>query len=971
MLATLVLSSALLVSAQTEVELVDGAVSPPDTWYASGGNASRSARSSTAPVLGEPKEAWTYAPKGAVESEPIVWKDSVFLAVLLRDGRRAIEWIDLETGKRLGQKVFESSVLLQPSVWENVIALRTERTSISFFRLGNGKFTRFSTYDSEFEVSSPLLFRSEAYFCSGRSFIRFKPASSKIVWEKTGRYLDRPSLRGESVFAVRRQGDRLFLCEFNRTTGRRTRQMWLGDPDVDQLATEEIQVLDDSVFVTHANPIPYYGGRLVDATVFQSTNLKDADRGWANMKLGVIDSDEGWIGFFDDSLIVVSDLDGFVHIVLAGEDVHPEFMEAPVRLSRTDDTVLAGARAFRLETLEILWSLDVQPDFRAVPARNTLLLVVEGKLIAFRGAIPPPPRGHSLVEANDADPASSEVALGDVEVVLRDGTVHAGDFAIAQPADASSGPIVCTTRGKKRSWPLDEVVAIVGDDDRLKFAVEGDELELGLRALIRHRSAQGYADLAYESRVCRDLEVMRELVARARTLGSEDSRLVKVEKKIDDLERKPPSSIDSKKVQRVRDKQKSLAVLEQFPLWEFARHLDESAPEVIRLGLLRRALEGGDAPAEARERAWGIARGSLVGSDAEFLRDVLDRHEAEDESSKAEQWLDYVEVIQRHPVTFVAPSDSESSEGVLTDNRLRDAKSKWRRDLICVRSEHLRILTPVKEPGALARCIDVGEFICDVLADLFAEVATSKREGSPLYMHLYVGQDEYLAEVKKRNAGFADAATFTAGYYSPTENLQHIYLPADRFGFESVLGTYAHEITHNWIETQCPLFDPTKGSYDLKTAGAWIVEGFATFIDEFQFDLDAGTAEAWDPTAHSLDVLANARSDQLLSWGRFFRMSKSESNKLRSEDSRKVSMTWVMAVRPPISEARMFYEQGGATCRYLYFAEDGKHRRALLEYVGAFYSGRDDELDVKKAFGMTPETLGSTVVKFARDTIQR
>ncbi len=970
----LALSLALLAAPQTSYDLEDGAAAPPDTWYTVGGNAARNGRALTAPLSGKPKQAWRYAPEGVIESEPIVWKDAVFLSVLHEDGRRSIEWIDLESGERVARKVFASSVSLEPAVWESTIALRTSPMTISFFRLGRGSFTRFAEYDSEFPVASPLLFRSESYIVDERSIVRFDPASQDVVWEKAGRFQDRASLRGDSVFVVRREGDVLHLCQLDRSSGKKRREAFVGIPKtVEENVVEEIQLLGNATIVVHENPIKANDGTIFSSSIFIGPRVRTDELRIIKMQVGAVRVGDGWIAYVGDSLDKVTDPNDENYILLASDKAHREFMENVLPLTSVGDVILAGPRAFRADALDILWKLDAKPTFRAVPARDAVLLVVDDCLVAFRGKQPSVPQLHMLFEPPTAD---AEIVLEDVAVVLRDLAVVDGDISVTRVAaatDKATGIELRMARGKGGPWPLERVVTIVGDDDRLHYAVEGDGLDRALRAVVKHRSAIAHADLAHDSRLCRDPEVMRELLSKARALGSDDERLVKLEKKITQLELKPASKVDEKKIARLREEEEALVRLEARPLWDFARHVDESAPDALRLGLLRRALVDPDTPPDARERAWNVARESLTAADPEFLRKVFERHETENDPIKASQWLDYAAVIERHPVAFIDSAPKESAGMSPAERELGRAMSSWRSDLICATSENLRIMTPLNEPGALARCIDVGEFVCSILSDIFASKGTNQREKEPLLLNLYADQEEYLKEARERGGAFGTtAASFTAGYYSPEENRQHIFLPSGEEGFDSIVGTYAHELTHNWIRMQCPLFTLEESEQRrVTTPGYWIVEGFATFVDEFEFDLATGTAEPWNATARSLDVLANAAPTQRIPWAKFFGMTQVEFQTLTADDVRAVPLTWKIGARFQMSEARMFYEQGGAVCRYLYFADDGKHRDALLDYIRAHYTGSAPELSTRAAFGLDDDALGAAVVEYARATIGR
>ena len=65
----------------------DGAVAPPGCWPTAGGNAARTGHAWTEPLRRTTAVDWRYAVRGEIESEPLVWRDTVVLN-LCRDRAR-------------------------------------------------------------------------------------------------------------------------------------------------------------------------------------------------------------------------------------------------------------------------------------------------------------------------------------------------------------------------------------------------------------------------------------------------------------------------------------------------------------------------------------------------------------------------------------------------------------------------------------------------------------------------------------------------------------------------------------------------------------------------------------------------------------------------------------------------------------------------------------------------------------------
>jgi hypothetical protein len=136
-------------------------------------------------------------------------------------------------------------------------------------------------------------------------------------------------------------------------------------------------------------------------------------------------------------------------------------------------------------------------------------------------------------------------------------------------------------------------------------------------------------------------------------------------------------------------------------------------------------------------------------------------------------------------------------------------------------------------------------------------------------------------------------------------------------------------------------------------------------MEEGVYDVQTGAYSLLNPRSHSLDVLRSADTRCLIPWRDLYELSQADFAQLPGDNVSEVMLRWWL--RPHlISTARMFYEQAGSTCQYLFHAEDGRHREALLAYVDAYYAGRPQDLDIRKAFGMSPEELGAKVKAFAR-----
>jgi hypothetical protein len=171
-----------------------------------------------------------------------------------------------------------------------------------------------------------------------------------------------------------------------------------------------------------------------------------------------------------------------------------------------------------------------------------------------------------------------------------------------------------------------------------------------------------------------------------------------------------------------------------------------------------------------------------------------------------------------------------------------------------------------------------------------------------------------------------------------------------------------HELTHQWLAERNPRVAATgRASHQ---AGYWIVEGFATFMEEGIYDAFAGKWDLFNPRSRSLDVLQAVDPRQLIPWDKYYEINQGEFAMLPPNNRMDVSLRW--SLRPTIvSWRRMFYEQAGATCQFLYHGEGGKYREKLRDFICAYYGGKAD-LSIEAAFGMSGAELGGKTVAFAR-----
>ncbi len=301
------------------------------------------------------------------------------------------------------------------------------------------------------------------------------------------------------------------------------------------------------------------------------------------------------------------------------------------------------------------------------------------------------------------------------------------------------------------------------------------------------------------------------------------------------------------------------------------------------------------------------------------------------------------------------------------------ARALWRRDLFGVETGEIVFLTPMKETGPVGMCLRLARLTCSALDRMFATETPARDETLPLVIYFYESPQEYM-ERSRGAGGMPDPLLrMTAGFYTPGENVSRFFWPKGPIPERQVRHTFVHELTHHWIERRCPRWHPRDQAASEKrvtTPGYWIVEGFATFIEEGRYDIERGTSSHFNPHARSLDVVASfAKEKKLIPWEKVLPLTQVEFQTVLDKSKPPVSCPTKWGIFPGgMVEIRLFYEQAGATCHFLYWGEKGKYRSRLLDYVKSFYTSRDEETRVGKeaAFGLTPAELGAKVEAFAQ-----
>jgi len=352
------------------------------------------------------------------------------------------------------------------------------------------------------------------------------------------------------------------------------------------------------------------------------------------------------------------------------------------------------------------------------------------------------------------------------------------------------------------------------------------------------------------------------------------------------------------------------------------------------------------------------------------VRQLLLRHDptiAVAEPFQAADWLHYLAAVSNTPVQWLAADPQGSTYA----RQLHQWQQSWRKDLRSVQSERLVLFSPISQPGSLARALATGELVCDALERMFADMPKRRSDLKPMLVFLYADRADYLRESRKIGASVASIAS---GYYSWHEKppKSRLYVPGDAVGFTSALPTLAHELTHQWLMDRCTAFEPNAAAALAGPKAFWIVEGFASLVEQFEFDVannDVRFGKGGD--LHRADLVASLPAGKHLDWSWLVNAKRSQFARLTNgKQLLDVGSRTRLGRRYRVRAVDLFYAQSAMLTRYLYEAEDGKYRQQLLDYVVSYYTGKLDELDFEQAFGVSGKELGPRVAKYAQRLLE-
>ncbi|MDH3590467.1 MAG: hypothetical protein OER88_01215 [Planctomycetota bacterium] len=388
--------------------------------------------------------------------------------------------------------------------------------------------------------------------------------------------------------------------------------------------------------------------------------------------------------------------------------------------------------------------------------------------------------------------------------------------------------------------------------------------------------------------------------------------------------------------------------------------------EVLANIFTTRAVAASDADQEMRARR--LLRAALdTGVENEDATDLLDDMAPDSwrvgNPYQPRIWLDWhIDVIQpgMRAVGRNQP-DVQRARGMWL------SPERKRQKLWGAQTQEITFVTKLSNSSIVSMCTKYAWLTCRSLDEMFRTDTPKRDDNLPLVIYFFENRAEYL----RVNSGRGPMLAMSAGFYSSNDMTSRFFWVDGRV--RSVRNTFVHELTHHWVDRRNPRLDPKDlagGGERFMMPGFWIVEGFATFIEEGSYDIRAAKWSHFNAAANSIDIVSDlARQGKNIDWTKLYTLTQQDFNNPEKLEPKKLHARAIKkwSMRPqPLNEVRLFYEQSAATSHFLYWADEGKYRQQLLDYVTHYYTGETDKVSIEAGFGMKPAELGQRVEAFCK-----
>jgi hypothetical protein len=783
-------------------------------WHQQAADAGRTSAVDVEPVRGEPREAWSFDPKGEVFSEPVCCAGVVYFVGGIRT-KRTLFAIHALTGEVQATKVLPEGGWAEIAVWQGTVVLNDAGVLRGYPHQKTRFSAGWSLPQGGGHVGAPLLSEGSIYIADMLGSVsEVDPRRGKVV--RSG-----PAGTGRLAMAGQGADRSLIGLRVGPPNSDSPTVRMLEVPLADfgpRCTTSRIKLLGDAPGCSSVDCVT--GSRLVVMPGPKPAFLLTSSVSFAGenesfpgvFAAGTAGSDPVWMseirtppavhgdsayGFDTRGNLIRLARTGKAFTLVASGSLPPGARPGPASVAR--GVLFSGNWALEIESGRVLWC---RPEIRAltpaIPAGDRLLVVAtEANLILGLTDLP---AGESAAVSSDPPP-TERPAPGPLPAEE--------DGVLAEDGRWLPGTLETLADGGLR--------VAGGKGDPVALDAAGVVLtQVGGRAELRGEERKVYESLAgrLERDFVEDLVRLFESYLSA-SLLSDGRRL------LDEAKDRGLGQDRFEKLNRLLAGQR------------------ESTEKMAKARLGKREEEVRRAARDGFRRmsSWCGKRtlhaaGSALLFDAErILPDAATEAEARaflpagcpfgERKDAGLTWIGWMKETLPAGAGWLAAGDPAWQ-------RLRG--EPWTKETIGFRTRHLLLFTRDLDPAAIGLCLRNGEGAIRALAGLLGggDDAAVPDDSRRLEVRIFKDRAEFL-----REGAASGLRESVAGYYSPGENVTRFYVPrGEQAGAGLVRETHrvlAHELTHHFVEA---VF--MKGVFEAEERGPgfWVVEGIARFIED-------------------------------------------------------------------------------------------------------------------------------------------
>lgn len=928
-------------------------------WNQARGNAARTSASAVQPVVGDPVEAWRTDLGGALLSDPVTWSGTVY--VVASDGRNPyLHAIAANTGKTLASRRLTSTDSVSLAVWAGTVIVIDDKGKAKAQRFTGDGFN--NAWTGKFKAGGAVAIHDGFVFASdgdeiqianaetGRKSVatlginyddiadvgEVKDLRKEYFAGPTAVYVD-PTTEETRVVTVGYAMEHLLLTEL-RAQNLDSRKAELDYPRTRVIARTKLPLeKNQNLFGTMLARIQgnaetkSKGGWLVTTDIeLQGSGsaafIDDAAKkgGGSTLTRAMAVSGFEAFGFDSQGAMRRRSLErGGAPQMINAKDLPKGAQVGPATMA--GGTLFFGNWAFDPEGGRVLWVRpDDAPSTAAIPVgdgrmvfgtENSLVCIAEREVAEASAAAAAAAESGEEIEERSV-PELPKVMDG---VLLVDGRQVEGDFDFHSNGTVTIKP----TEGDEfdiEDWKV--VVARRGDF--IEPGAEFDAYNVWLDA-IYGRYREELTGLYGEYAESRLLTEARRLLGILRKYELPESKANALDAEL--TGQREISLADTKWEKKYSEREQAVHDAAFQRMVDGAKWCAEHGMPTAATVLVLDAI---DMQPDRKDE--------LLPTIEEWIPEEAFFH---GQAGARDQWATWARELLPASAQFVG-----ESEGVWRNVRNRP----WTdRTALAFRTPNLIVMCMDRRPTINGELVRYGEGTVQLAQALLLDGARDRVRDDRDRMILLVheSREAYLAE----RTPLGQASEWSAGYYSPSENLSRFYVPDrgnDRSNMEQMLGTLAHELTHHYMSSRWA----KGGARSSGGPGFWVVEGMAELLEDQATGMSRRGLRVDDKRAETLDIMNKVISTTTRSGKSFYfpsqrfvdmtqmdfgsQLGKDEDGKIQVKLSNRTGRD---AMR--ILDTRgVWYSQAGALTFFFMNEVGGAGRETFVEYIRLHYQGR-------------------------------